>query len=79
MKNSQFRSGYNELDSEFKLIQSIIEQRVRRGMTQEQLARKVGTGQSAIARLESGRYNPTLAFLKKLSKALDVNLEIKFR
>jgi predicted transcriptional regulator len=41
------------------------------------LALKIGTKQPSIARFESGDYNPTISFLKKISKALDSKLEIK--
>ncbi|PIQ91318.1 MAG: transcriptional regulator [Parcubacteria group bacterium CG11_big_fil_rev_8_21_14_0_20_39_22] len=78
-KDSSFRKGYEDLASEFNLIQSIIEMRLKKGMTQKELAEKIGTGQSAIARLESGRYNPTVAFLNKLSGALGTRLEIKLK
>jgi predicted transcriptional regulator len=46
-------------------------------MSQKDLALKMGTKQPSIARFESGYYNPTVSFLKKISKALDSKLEIK--
>ncbi len=58
------------------LVQAIIEKRDQKGLTQAALARKIGTQQSAIARLESGTGNPTLAFLKKIAKALDARIII---
>ena len=48
-------------------------------MSQTDLAKKLGTKQSAVSRLESGTFNPTLSFLKKLSKALDSSLVISFK
>jgi transcriptional regulator with XRE-family HTH domain len=47
-------------------------------MTQSELAEKAGTRQSSIARLESGSYNPSLRFLKKVAEALDARLEVTF-
>ena len=44
----------------------------------KELAEKIGTKQSVISRLESGRANPSVAFLKKLAEALHSRLEIKF-
>jgi len=76
MKRPGFKKAYDDLDLEFTLIRAILEQRARKGITQKQLAEKVGTKQSAIARFESGRANPTLAFVKKLSEALDLKLTI---
>ena len=45
-------------------------------MSQKQLAEKIGTKQSAIARLEGGNTNPSVAFLEKISKALGGKLQI---
>jgi len=51
--------------------------RIWRGLTQEQLAEKVGTKQPSIARLESGKSEPNLAFLRRVAEALDARLEVK--
>lgn len=53
--------------------------RVLRGLTQEQLAERVGTQQSSISRLENGKQTPSLAFLKRVAKSLDARLEIVLR
>ncbi|SHF49784.1 Helix-turn-helix [Desulfofundulus australicus DSM 11792] len=50
-----------------------------KGITQTELTRRVGTRQSAIARLESGTYNPSLRFLKKVAKALDAKIEVSLK
>jgi transcriptional regulator with XRE-family HTH domain len=46
--------------------------RERRGLTQEQLAEKSGVGRSHLARLETGKQDPTLSTIEKLAKALGV-------
>jgi predicted transcriptional regulator len=51
--------------------------RILQGLTQEELAEKVGTRQPSIARLESGRSMPSLSFLEKIADALDAKIEIK--
>ncbi|MDP3995481.1 MAG: helix-turn-helix transcriptional regulator [bacterium] len=71
--------AYKELGPEFAVIEALIEGRLKRGMTQAQLARRIGTKQSAIARLESGTYNPTLSFLRKVTGALGAQLSISVR
>lgn len=76
LKNKEIRKAYDELGPEFELIAMIIEKRIKKGLTQAALARKIGTKQSAIARLESGSYNPSMAFLEKVAKALGAQLEI---
>jgi len=75
-KNPKVRQCYDELGPEYEMIAAIIKKRIKKGMTQAQLARKMGTQQSAIARLESGSYNPSFAMLKKVAKALDAKLKI---
>lgn len=77
MRNPEYKKAYDDLEIEFALIRAILEQRERKGITQKQLAERVGTKQSAIARFESGNANPTLAFVKKLSQALDLHLTVK--
>lgn len=74
MKKPEFKKAFNDLELEFKLIEAMIEQRIKYGITQKQLAEKVGMKQSAIARFESGDYNPTYTFLKKLAGALGMKL-----
>jgi len=70
------RKAYQELGDEFTLIESIIEKRLAKGFTQAALARKIGTKQSSIARLESGNHNPSLVFLGKIAKALGTKVTI---
>ncbi len=48
--------------------------RDRRGLTQEQLAEKAGVSRTYLARLETGRQDPTLSTLEKLAKALGVRV-----
>lgn len=67
---------YQKLGTEFLLAQFIIEKRLAKGFTQAALAHKIGTKQSAISRLESGSYNPSLVFMEKIAKALDTKLII---
>jgi len=75
-KDKKFKKAYDELEFEFKLIELLIENRLKKGMTQKELAEKVGTKQSAIARFESGEYNPTILFIQKVSHALNVKLKV---
>jgi ribosome-binding protein aMBF1 (putative translation factor) len=79
MKDPEFKKEYEALEPEYRLLKAIIEQRLKKGLSQEMLAQKLGTKQEAIARLESGRANPTLRFLKKVATALDAELEISLQ
>ncbi len=77
LKDSKVKKAYNEMGLEFSIIRQILDKRLKRGISQKDLAKKIGTGQSAISRLESGKYNPTISFLKKISEALGSKLEVK--
>lgn len=78
MKDPEFVRAYQELQPEFAIIRKIIEARIKDGVTQKKLAKRMGTKQSAISRLESGNANPSLGFLGRLAEALDSRLEIRF-
>lgn len=73
-KNSDVKAEYDALEPEYELINQIISARSEKNMTQKQLAEKIGTKQSNIARLESGNYNPSFQFLQKIANALDKKL-----
>lgn len=59
-----------------EIIRKIIDERQRQGITQVDLARTLGTTQSAISLLESGRANPTVEFLDRVLNTLKLSLEI---
>ena len=79
MKNPAFKAEYDALEPEYELIRQLIEARTEKNMTQKQLAEKIGTKQSNIARLESGNYNPSFQFLQKVAGALDKRLSVALR
>lgn len=76
LKKRKIKAAYEALGPEFEVIAALIKRRLEKGLTQLELAKRVGTKQSAIARLESGTYNPSLNFLKKVTDALDARLRI---
>lgn len=76
LKDKVVKKAYDELGPEFALVEMIIEKRLKRGLTQKQLAKKIGTQQPVISRLERGTYNPTLKFLHRVATALDVKLKV---
>ena len=79
MQDPEFRAAYEELGPEFEMIATLIELRNRRGMSQSDLAKAVGTKQPSIARLESPSYGKTsLATLKKIAEALHAQLIVRF-
>ena len=76
LKDPEIKAEYDRLGPEYEIIEAIIRKRLENGMTQKQLAEKMGTKQSALSRLESGNYNPSLAFLKKVASALGASVHI---
>lgn len=78
MSEADYRPAYDELGPEYVLSQAIIEARARAQLTQAELAGRMETSQTAIARLESGRANPTADTLRRLAAAMGTRLEIRF-
>ncbi len=78
LKNPKVKAEYDKLQPEFAMIQAVIDARTKTGVTQKELAKRIGTKQSVISRLESGRANPSIAFLKRFAKALNARLEVRF-
>lgn len=76
LKERRIKEAYEKLGYEFAVIEMIIKRRIEKGLSQKELAKKIGTKQSAISRLESGTYNPSLSFLQKVGEALDAKLKI---
>lgn len=76
LKNPEILREYKKLEPEYELARVLIRKRIKRGLTQAALAKKMGTHQTAVARLESGSYNPSVRQLHKIAKALDARLVI---
>ena len=76
LRDKDVKKAYDELGPEFALVEMVIEKRLKQGLTQKQLAKKLGTKQPVISRLESGTYNPSLKFLRRVAVALDAKLKI---
>ena len=78
MKTKEYRKAYQELAPEFELARAVIQARTRAGLSQEQLARRMDTTQSVIARLESGRTKPSTQTLQRLAAATGTRSRISF-
>jgi ribosome-binding protein aMBF1 (putative translation factor) len=80
MKDPKFKKAWHDLDPEFELLESLLKAREKEGVTQEELARRIGTKQSVISRLERGGFSKaTVETLKKIADALDRKLVIKLQ
>jgi transcriptional regulator with XRE-family HTH domain len=73
MQDPEFRAAAEELEPAYQVARL----RIMRGLTQAQLAELVGTKQPSIARLESGKDEPKISFLRRVVKALGGHLEVR--
>lgn len=78
MKNPKYKTEYEALGKEFQLARALIEARTRAGLSQTQLARRMKTSQSYVARIEGGQVRPSTAALERLAKATGSRLTITF-
>ncbi|WP_138437029.1 helix-turn-helix domain-containing protein [Marinobacter shengliensis] len=69
LENPEIRREYDSLQDEFSLIDQLITMRTKAGLTQEDVAKKLGTNKSNISRLERGRSNPSWGTLSKYAEA----------
>ena len=69
MQNPAFKAEYDALEDEFSLARELIEARTRAGLSQAELAQRMGTTQSAIARLESGKAPPSMRTIARIAAA----------
>jgi transcriptional regulator with XRE-family HTH domain len=78
LKEPGYRKAYDALEEEFALAKAVIDARNRAGLTQIELARRMGTTQPVVARLEGGRTRPSMRTLERLAKATGSRLLIRF-
>ncbi len=69
LSNRKVRAEYDRLAPEFEIARELIAARVKCGLTQEELAARMGTTQSAIARIESGRHIPSMKTISRYAEA----------
>lgn len=76
MKNRGFRREYKKLETEFQIASQILEARIKKNISQEELARKIKTGQAVISRLEGMNARPSISLLERVARALDIKFNI---
>ncbi len=77
MQDPEFQEEYERIDEEYSLIESLVRARAEANLTQEQLAERLGTTQSAVARMEGGRVSPSIATIRRYARATGKRLEIE--
>lgn len=77
-QDASYQAAYDALSDEFRLARLLIDTRSRAGLSQAELAVRMKTSQSYIARIEGGRVQPSTAVLERLAKATGTRLRITF-
>ncbi|MEO5338067.1 MAG: helix-turn-helix domain-containing protein [Magnetospirillum sp. WYHS-4] len=77
MKDPAYKAAYEALEPEFALARELIEARAKAGLTQAEVAERMGTTQSVVARIESGRNPPNLKTLEKYAHAVGRRVKLK--
>lgn len=76
LSDSSTKNEFDKLALRYAVISELIAARIKHKMTQADVAEKVGTKQSSIARLESGSINPSLEFLQKVAQVMGLSIHL---
>ncbi len=81
LSSPDVRAEYDALEPEFALLREMLSAREKAGLSQAEIAIRMGTKAPAVTRLESsltsGKHSPSLATIKKYAEAVDCHIEIK--
>ena len=77
-KEAEYRKEYDALKEEFQLARALIAARTQAGLSQSQLARRMKTSQSYVARIEGGKVRPSTDALERFAEATGTKLRIVF-
>jgi DNA-binding XRE family transcriptional regulator len=78
LKNPEFKKHYDEYGRQLEIAYQILQLRKKKKISQAQLAKKIGTKQSNVARMEAGQQNFSVDILGKIAEALGCNVKIMF-
>ena len=82
LSNPNVKAAYDEMAPEFALLRQMLKARQKAGLSQAEVAERMGTKPPAVTRLESslsnGKHSPSLATLQKYANAVGYELQIKF-
>lgn len=76
LKNKEFKKLYDYYGIQLEISYQILQLRKKKKMSQQALAKKIGTTQSNVARMESGRQNFTIEILNKVAQAFNKELKV---
>lgn len=78
LQNPKFRKHYSEFGKQLEIAYQILQLRNKAGVSQVELARRIGTTQGNIARIESGKQNFTTEILVRIARALGKEVKVEF-
>ncbi|MBI2329887.1 helix-turn-helix transcriptional regulator [Candidatus Daviesbacteria bacterium] len=78
LKDPEFRKIWEESELEYQLGRQLIEARLKKNISQRDLAKKAHTTQAVISRIEGMNSNPSIGLLKKIARALGAKIQISF-
>ena len=78
LKNKEFRRIAKESEPEYQLARSLIAARIKKRLTQAEIAKRAKTNQASISRLETGSARPSMPFLERIAAALGGRLMVRF-
>ena len=78
LKNPEFKKAWKESEVEYQISRTLIAARIKRKISQQELAYEANTTQAVISRLENMTANPSVGLLQKIAQALNVKLKIQF-
>ena len=76
LKDPMFRAVYEAYNVECELVESLIQKRLKKKMSQAALAKKLGIEPSIISKMESGETDPTMSLLQRVAIALGERLKV---
>ena len=78
MKNPEFKEEWDALEPEYQIIKAMLNSRIEKSLTQQQLSEITGIPQADISRLENGNANPSLRTLQRLADGMGMKLKLEF-
>lgn len=78
MKDPKFVRAWEKIEPEYQLARALIGLRLKKKLSQQELAKKIGSKQPVISRIEAMSSTPTVSLLKRVAEALGTRLEIRF-
>jgi len=78
LKDPEFKKAWEESEAEYQISRTLIAARIKRKISQQELAKEANTTQAVISRLENMTANPSVGLLQKIAQALNLKVKIQF-